>query len=83
LIFSLDYNYDVLEKLEMDKICSVTVTATVHDAVHNIQDQLMETNEQVRLKRIFRLFLYIFKKNFSCYYLMQNCDKSNIVLLIY
>lgn len=43
----LDYNYDVLEKLGMDKDCSVTVTATVHDAVHKIQDELLDTNEQV------------------------------------
>ncbi|CAF0727594.1 unnamed protein product [Rotaria sordida] len=40
------YNYDVLEKLEMDKICSVIVMATVHDAVHNIQDELMENSDQ-------------------------------------
>lgn len=43
----LDYNYDVLEKLEMDKSCSVTVMATVHDAIHAIQEDLPESNEQV------------------------------------
>ncbi|CAF0816407.1 unnamed protein product [Rotaria sordida] len=43
------YNYDVLEKLEMDKICSVIVMATVHDAVHNIQDELMENSDQLSL----------------------------------
>ncbi|CAF0906509.1 unnamed protein product [Rotaria sp. Silwood1] len=46
------YNYDVLEKLEMNKICSVTVTATVHDAVHNIQDELMENNDQLLLANV-------------------------------
>ncbi|CAF4803768.1 unnamed protein product, partial [Rotaria socialis] len=36
------YNYDVLQKLQMDEECSVTVTATIHDAVHDIQDDLRE-----------------------------------------
>ncbi|CAF0736195.1 unnamed protein product [Adineta ricciae] len=40
------YNYDVLEKLEMNQVCSVKVVATVHDAVHDIQDDLMENNDQ-------------------------------------
>ncbi len=35
----------------MDKVCSVTVTATVHDAVHKIQDELEENNDQVGLKK--------------------------------
>ncbi|CAF2434512.1 unnamed protein product [Rotaria sp. Silwood2] len=46
------YNYDVLEKLEMNKICSVIVTATVHDAVHNIQDELVENNDQLLLANV-------------------------------
>ena len=49
-----DYNYDVLQKLHMDKECSVTVTATVHDAVHDIQDDLRENNnKKVRIKMNF------------------------------
>ncbi|CAF1514119.1 unnamed protein product [Adineta steineri] len=40
------FNYDVLEKLEMNKICSVTIMATVHDAVHHIQDEITEINDQ-------------------------------------
>ncbi|CAF2212471.1 unnamed protein product [Rotaria magnacalcarata] len=38
------YNYDVLQKLQMDKECSVIVTATLHDAVHDIQDDLRENH---------------------------------------
>lgn len=34
----------------MDKACLVTVTATVHDAVHKIQDELVENNQQVSLE---------------------------------
>ncbi len=59
-----------MEKLEMDKVCSVTVTATVHDAVHKIQDELVESNDQVGLKKKknYFEFLHLSKKiNFSCY----------------
>ncbi len=66
----------------MDKVCSVNVTATVHDAVHKIQDELIENNQQVGFKDILR-FLYIYlKTNFSCYYLIYKCDKSNIAVII-
>lgn len=47
--FFVDYNYDLLEKLDMDRVCSVNVMATVHDAVHKIQDESIENNEQVGL----------------------------------
>ncbi len=33
----------------MDRVCSVNVMATVHDAVHKIQDESIENNEQVGL----------------------------------
>ncbi len=49
----------------MDKVCSVTVTATVHDAVHKIQDELEENNDQVGLekKKNYFSFLHLLKKN--------------------
>jgi hypothetical protein len=51
-----------LEKLEMDKVCSVIVTATVHDAVHSIQDELVEDNDQVGWKKgLFRVFTFVKK----------------------
>ncbi|UJR26995.1 hypothetical protein I4U23_008302 [Adineta vaga] len=53
------YNYDVLEKLEMDKVCSVKVMATVHDAVHHIQDDLMENNDHIMHFSLFSLFFVI------------------------
>ncbi|CAF4122709.1 unnamed protein product [Rotaria socialis] len=44
------YNYDVLQKLQMDEECSVTVTATVHDAVHDIQDDLRENHNNKQIQ---------------------------------
>ena len=35
----------------MNKICSVTIAATVQDAVETIQEESSENNEQVSLKR--------------------------------
>jgi hypothetical protein len=32
----------------MDKICKVTITATIHDAVRRIQDEAPDENSQVR-----------------------------------
>jgi len=45
----------------MDKVCSVTVTATVHDAVHKIQDELVESNDQVGFEKkrtILNFYIY-------------------------
>jgi hypothetical protein len=47
----------------MEKVCSVTITATVHDAVHTIQDELMGSSEQVGLKRTFFGYLHLLKNN--------------------
>ena len=34
----------------MYEVCSVKVVATVHDAVHDIEDDLMKNNDDVRLE---------------------------------
>ena len=47
MFLHLDYNYDLLEKLEIDKACSVTIMATIHDAVHQIQNDPSDQSEQV------------------------------------
>jgi len=31
----------------MTKTCSVAIVATIHDAVHKIQDEYLENNQQV------------------------------------
>ncbi|CAF0790271.1 unnamed protein product [Didymodactylos carnosus] len=45
----LYYIYELLERLKMSETCNVVLTATVHDAVRNIKEKMLENDAQLNV----------------------------------